>query len=936
MGSQIDTRRAGDRTPADGIDQLVGTFAYLAGRRLRGSRPVPIVLLRGAGGPHLVEDLRGRLVDARRPTVPHAWVDGRGDRTAPPPPAPAGRPDEQDGDRTDVAPDETAQDLAVLDAISRALTTTMPTPMGRLRPWRYQTLRSVLGVQVGLGEQPDQRRDLRDQVYALDQQQPRHRAARVLTTFVRWFPAIGQWLTDEPIVSLDRFLVGRRLTRDPALQWVSEQVSDGTEDDFLVAAVAFAANGPERHDPEAVRRALVLCLLSDLAAALRWGRLSRQRRRRTTPFVLLFPAVAADGATHRFLGTLGPAQADLQASTRRRLRWLRRPTTFVLAALEPGTGIPAPLLPPEHDGDGDDGLCSPPDRAVGAIRALIAGGPGSHEPPAPAICVDVPAPPAGAGAGPDAGARVRPLQPRLPRLVPFAAWTGIALGGVLASTLIVDAGAQGWDAVFGSSSCPGIHEAEGTGELIGLGDGTAECTFAEAPEGLDEGLRTLQEDQRAVEAEIAAENARVLQRAEQGQPYGTVVFFAPLTVPDIPERRGQSAVRQLRGIALAQAEANRQAANNRDKPQIRVLLANPGDRFAHGPAVARQIQGLAGEDESIVGVIGIGQSRARSRRAIEILAEAQLPVVAGPVTGDDMVRSSPYYYQVTPRNRRIAAVLAAFAHDPPARDRAVPVVAAREAVVVMDPGDQYSRTLAEDFVQAFDDADHDVIDTLAYEAQAPARTPLSQLAHDVCQQVGDPGRAIVFFASRSQQLGGLLDDLQTEGCADGLTIVAGPELTKFVQDPGIDLGDYRQFRLYYAAFASSALPDGSATERFVGDYRAAYGGDDIAVDISDPAAAYDALYAMWTATNLAAEDRLTLTRETVAGQLANGQVAFAGASGYVTFHGGHHTDRVPPDKLVLVLEALPRPSAEPVVHCGQMSSRDDPSTHQSGLCPDVN
>jgi hypothetical protein len=138
-------------------------------------------------------------------------------------------------------------------------------------------------------------------------------------------------------------------------------------------------------------------------------------------------------------------------------------------------------------------------------------------------------------------------------------------------------------------------------------------------------------------------------------PYRTVVFFAPLTVPYGPERYGQTSLRQRRGIALAQAEeANRRARNDRTEVPLRVVLAYPGDRFAHGPDVAHRIVDLARADETVVGVVGIAQSRASSREAIGILGGAGLPVVVGPVTGDAMVDEalSDSYYQVSPRNDR--------------------------------------------------------------------------------------------------------------------------------------------------------------------------------------------------------------------------------------------------------------------------------------------
>jgi ABC-type branched-subunit amino acid transport system substrate-binding protein len=476
-----------------------------------------------------------------------------------------------------------------------------------------------------------------------------------------------------------------------------------------------------------------------------------------------------------------------------------------------------------------------------------------------------------------------------------------------------------------NARCPGIRPAEGTAELVGVGDGTSSCSFFPERPGAARRERDLDEKHQAVERTIAQANAEVEEGAAL-DPYRTVVFFAPLTVPYGPERFGQTSLRQLRGVALAQEEANRRALNDRAAVPLRVVLANPGDRFAQGPEVAHQVVELARTDPTVVGVVGIAQSRASSREAVGILGEAGLPVVAGPVTGDAMVDEalSDSYYQVSPRNEQIAEALADFATQ-------VPIVGpagdagtdglhpADDAVIILDPDDEYSQNLADDFQQAFTGTV-----SATGGAHATTRFPyavddgaasLDDIARRTCAAL-DNERDIVFFASRAQQLTGLLDNLADSDCADGVTVVAGSDITKLVQDPLVELGRYDFLRLYYASFGF-ATPDladlpgdvrlGRAATAFVEQYTERYPPGTTTFDIGDPALSYDAFRALEEAIDHAATRSPEPTGPEVSESLAAGVVGFEGASGYVTFdRPDGSVGRAPLDKLLLVVEVQGR------------------------------
>lgn len=877
--------------PIEGVADLVGVLDELAASRPAGDPPLPVLLLRGTHADELVLGLRERLRTASgEPVVPHVLLPGR----------------RRGGG---------ADDVAFLDQLANEVCRSAPAGVGPIDLPSYWTVRDILDLPATRRRYPEQRRELRDRLYA------RGRRSRPVVDWLDRLVTsaapnravqVGQSLLRPVAVDLPRLVFGWRLARGRRFRWFNEQIARVTgrgDDDFLAAALSVTRDGTERGNPTLVRRLLVLALLRDVDAAFRPSLVSARRRRRTTPLVLLLSDVRDDDPGHRFLDAVGGLAGELH-----------RGTLLVVAALATDAEPPPSLTA------GGAPVAIGPERAADLLEPLVRRGRALDS---PALLVDAgePATDERAASWLAVNQKVQPGGPRLPALVPAVVLASAAVSLLLVAFVAYRFVAGGGDDV----ACPGIAPSATSPEHVGLGDGTAACTFFPEPRG------DLERRQRDVEREIAAENRRVLEAAEQGLPYATLVFFAPLTVPDEPERLGQTSLRQLRGVALAQAEVNRQARNDQSKVRARVLLANPGDRFADGPSVARRITAAAREDETLVGVVGIAQSRASSREAIGILAEENLPVVAGPVTGDAMIEASPYYYQVSPRNERVARVLVAFATNTPITGddgQGAGVRPARRAVIVKDHSDEYSQNLADDLRRSFTGAGGQVVRSFSYAVEDPSlpmpapdpanqevRVPsLDQLAHDVCTSLGREPDVAVFFTSRAQQLAGMLNSMRSDpACTGPITVVGGTDITKFVQNPDVELERYPFLRLYYGAFASPALQESNAARQFVADYTAAYGDEDIAVDVSDPALTYDAFFAMQEAVNQSSQGQLALTPDTVAAKLADGEVDIDGATGYVHFDGALDIHRVPRDKPVLVLEASAE-LTEPLLSCGHLAS----------------
>ena len=892
----------GGFVPVAGLASLVEQLDLLARRRPRRDPPVPTIFFTGRHAEAFVRGYRDRLMFDGRATVPHVLLEG--------------------------GKGESSQaDTAFFDAMADGLAKSMPSGMRGmwglrgLRLPRYRTVRHVLEFSTTAASHTARRRQLRDHLYA--------ERGELLGAPAGWLRPVSRWLKElsiswlpgkavaEAAEAASKFLFGLRLRLSPRFAWLKAAiVKTGAREDFLGSGLQLVVDRPAGQKATLVQQVLASALLHDLQAATRRSLVSPFRRRRVTPFVVLLVDVAAGSPASRFVDTLGSVEATAP----------RRHAVMVLAS-------PAPV--PEGDeplGPGAAPTYSPTDAAI-ALEPLVERGKAL---PFRALWVDADGP----SSSRDESwfhlhTVVQPMPVRGALAVPVV---------VVALPLAI---CLGWllDRISpdGHSRCP----EEVSGEVIGIGDGTTGCSFF--PDAADT-LTEVDDAMAAVEAAIASENATVV---AEGQRYSTIVFFAPLTVPPGQGRLGENALNQLRGTALAQARANERAAGDPDRVLTRVLLANPGDRFANGAEVAEQIVERAEQDETIVGVVGIGQSRRASRDAIGLLGDHRLPVVAGPVTGDAMVDASPHYYQVSPRNRRVARMLVDFSTSTEIVRVGDGTAVPEGAVIVMDHSDEYSRNLAYDLHAAFVDTGRSVDSLVTYpveddqadlpdpptdDAPDPTRVgSLDELAQQVCSSLDE--RDVVFYASRSQQFVGMLQSMHDNNdCPDTFTVVGGSALTKIVEGPLNPLPQYQGVSLYYAAFASQRIGFNRVGDEFMRRYEEAYGADVVAPDISDGAVAFDAFTALQLTANYAVQNGHPISADTSAQALGGEEIEFDGASGYVVLGNGpidSDSPRVPPDKPVLVLPAG-EAGADPTLVCGRFSEASREDTWGATIpCPTV-
>jgi hypothetical protein len=564
--------------PLPGVHLLVMALDEIASRR-PDRLGVPGLVLTGEGSAarDFVAGYRERLASGgiEEPVMlaPHALIeDGRVERHAA---------------RRNVEPD-----VALFDELADQLENTVPPGAGALRLRTFRVCRAVLEARVGGGSRARRRKQLRNHLFAeyvadtgwLGWMEGLARSQPEGQSDPWWWTVAGLLVCDLP-----RWVYGRWLAGSRRMRWFCGQLAQaGTPPtrDFLSAGCWLAKDGPDRGNESLVRLVLLTALVRDLRQFSAPRLLSARGRRRAWPFVVLLASVDGDGPSRRFLDSyaaLQPAEPD--------------PPILLLAATS--------SEPPEYT------AAFPQTELDAVAETLREELDGRYRGEAPGLRhVELPEAAPARDAADWIGAH-RKVPARESR-----AWDWAPLVAVLSAvTVLLAAGT-----VYGVSQLSNVDTASAVPPPQPAAD--PNCPLIrkshKSPDemvGITDGSCTLSDELRPYEQQILEENQKIGK-----QPYRTVVFFAPLTVPeDAPERTGGTGLPRLLGAMLAQQELNNQARSNRHQVPIRLLIANTGDRFVDGEAVAKQLVELAKKDRRLAGVIGIWQSRDESKKAIELL-----------------------------------------------------------------------------------------------------------------------------------------------------------------------------------------------------------------------------------------------------------------------------------------------------------------------------
>ncbi|MEU8894114.1 amino acid ABC transporter substrate-binding protein [Streptomyces sp. NPDC048442] len=291
------------------------------------------------------------------------------------------------------------------------------------------------------------------------------------------------------------------------------------------------------------------------------------------------------------------------------------------------------------------------------------------------------------------------------------------------------------------------------GQCVGVSDGSYTFDRAQNP-AMDK-----------VTQLIGEENAA----AEKSKSTVTVAFMLPMTSDNDSERR--QILREVQGAYLAQRQANQVGRLGERTPDIRLVLANPGQDYAAWETVTDRLRGMAGDSKyPLRAVVGFNLSVKNTEDALHTLTAAGVPVVGGPLTADEMenvrkngVQRFPGMARTVPTNSAQASALVHFNKNTKPKDAAL--------VVDIRANDTYNASLAAAFSKAVSPR------TKPKEFESKSPTDEGNVANQFGSMVDSicySGAKDIYFAGRPAHLRLFLLELADRPCGkQALRVITG-------------------------------------------------------------------------------------------------------------------------------------------------------------------
>ena len=176
-----------------------------------------------------------------------------------------------------------------------------------------------------------------------------------------------------------------------------------------------------------------------------------------------------------------------------------------------------------------------------------------------------------------------------------------------------------------------------------------------------EGLRKIQE--RIFAQNRAAEE--VWQRSDRRRPFLTLVYLGTLTGnrTRADEESYVSEREELEGMATAQYALLKESAGADGAALLRIVVANGGRQMIYADRAVSMLAELASDDPTVVGVVGLVESRTSTARALRELNKVGLPVLAPTLSADRMDANSRLYLQISAPNTDQVEMVDAYAQQ---------------------------------------------------------------------------------------------------------------------------------------------------------------------------------------------------------------------------------------------------------------------------------
>ncbi|MEV1157398.1 hypothetical protein AB0J27_18575 [Micromonospora chokoriensis] len=305
-------------------------------------------------------------------------------------------------------------------------------------------------------------------------------------------------------------------------------------------------------------------------------------------------------------------------------------------------------------------------------------------------------------------------------------------------------------------------EVVASGECVGYSDSAAQV-FNNDPG--QEGLRRIQ--QRIFAQNRAAEE--VWERSDRRRPFLTLVYLGTLTgnLTRADEESYVSEREELEGMATAQYALLKESAGAGGAALLRIVVANGGRQMIYADRAVSMLAELASDDPTVLGVVGLVESRTSTARALRELNRVGLPVLAPTLSADRMDANSRLYLQISAPNADQVEMVDAYAQQVLKVNEAHVYYTTLEGSTLTE--DLYVGTLVDGLRQRF--------------GARITRLEEWSTSQRLTGECGYPG--LLFYAGRWTEFDGFLRALRECGGNPPRHLVADDSVNRYMANPGL-------------------------------------------------------------------------------------------------------------------------------------------------------
>lgn len=430
--------------------------------------------------------------------------------------------------------------------------------------------------------------------------------------------------------------------------------------------------------------------------------------------------------------------------------------------------------------------------------------------------------------------------------------------------------------------------------------------------GVSDGSYAFRSSLKPVMDKIKEENRRV---ERSGRKWVSVAYVEPLSSDPNDEAAKYQIVEELKGAYLAQRQLNdNQLGGLGDLPQIRLLVANIGERSQQWKPLTDQLIAMAHGKDRLVAVAGFGTSRGGTLKAVDALRAAKVPMMGSTVTADALSSASAVgFFRVSAPNSDQASAAAAYLAGQQRAKHGYKVLVIRDR----NQDDIYNTSLYKDFMTAAGAKKLALMDGEVQYASGidGISNAFSAVAQQVCYKKPDA----IFFAGRGANLRGLVIAMSAAGRRCPVTVLTGDDAVGVYYDANTPDATVKQFQrdwtvsrvtVLYTALGHPGLPERLYAKAdnpytgFVELYHRTFGGTgDEELQDGQATLGHDAVWTLGVAIHQAAGDdgSATVNAESTLSQLVTGVTA-AGVTGPIQLD----SDGNPHNKPMAVVRLDPR------------------------------